>query len=217
MSCLLRGLKGLVVLSLCWEAGVACAESVALVGVFPGKAVVVIDGGSPRTLAVGQLSGSVKVVSVEQNAAVLEVGGKRNRVMVGESPVSLSGDGGNGGQVVLSADAQGHFLAAGTINNTSVRFLVDTGASSVSMGPGVASKAGINYLKGVPVLSSTANGIVQAWRVNLETVTLGGMTLRNVEGVVMPQEMPVVLLGMSVLNRLEMKRDGVSMTLRRRY
>lgn len=85
------------------------------------------------------------------------------------------------------------------------------------MGPGVASKAGINYLKGVPVLSSTANGIVQAWRVNLETVTLGGMTLRNVEGVVMPQEMPVVLLGMSVLNRLEMKRDGVSMTLRRRY
>lgn len=213
----LRTLKSLIVLSFCWGASIACAENVALVGVFPGKAVVVIDGGSPRTLAVGQSAGGVKVVSVEQNAAVLEVGGKRNRVRVGESPVSLSGEGSNGGQVVLSADAQGHFLANGAINSASVRFLVDTGASSVSMGPSVATKAGVNYLKGVPILSSTANGTVQAWRVNLETVTLGGMTLRNIEGVVMPQDMPVVLLGMSVLNRLEMKRDGVSMTLRQRY
>lgn len=213
----LRTLKSLIVLSFCWGASIACAENVALVGVFPGKAVVVIDGGSPRTLAVGQSAGGVKVVSVEQNAAVLEVGGKRNRVRVGESPVSLSGEGSNGGQVVLSADAQGHFLANGSINSASVRFLVDTGASSVSMGPSVATKAGVNYLKGVPILSSTANGTVQAWRVNLETVTLGGMTLRNIEGVVMPQDMPVVLLGMSVLNRLEMKRDGVSMTLRQRY
>lgn len=209
--------KALVALVLVALAPSVFAEGVALVGVFPGKAVLVIDGGAPRTLSVGQSSGSVKLVAVDGNAAVLDVGGKRQRILVGESPVSLSGDAGGNSQVVLSADSQGHFLADGAINGASVRFLVDTGASSVSMGPSVATKAGINYLKGRPGLSSTANGVVQTWQVRLESVTIGGITLRNVEGTVMPQDMPVVLLGMSVLNRMEMRRDGASMVLKRRY
>lgn len=211
-----RLLRTLVCVGFALLSAFAFAEEVALVGVFPGKALLVVDGSAPRALAPGQSLGSVKVVSVDQESAVVDIAGRRSKLVVGERPVSLSG-GGSNGQVVLSANSQGHFFADGAINGAAVSFLVDTGATSVAMSPSIAVRAGIAYTRGERILMTTANGTVAGWRVKLDTVSLRGLTLRNVDGVVMPVETPTVLLGMSFLNRMEMKRDGASMVLTQRY
>ena len=98
-----------------------------------------------------------------------------------------------------------------------MRFLVDTGATFVSLGRSDALKAGVDFTKGEPALMQTANGGVRAWRVSLDTVRIGDVTLRNVDGVVHANDMPIALLGMSFLNRMEMRRDGSSLLLKQRY
>ncbi len=201
-------------------ASIACqaaAQQVSLAGTMGGKALLVIDGGAPRMVAPGQSVAGVKLLSLEQDVAVIEVGGKRSRLRMGESQVSVGSSGGSGKQVTLVADVRGHFLTQGSINGANVGFLVDTGASTVAMGASLAKRIGIDYTKGEPGLSGTANGVVQVWRVRLSRVTLGEITLHNVEGTVLPNDMPYVLLGMSFLNRMEMRRDGSTMVLNQRY
>ena len=67
----------------------------------------------------------------------------------------------------------------------------------------------------IPTL--TANGFTQAYRVKLARVRVGAIELHEIDGVVVQQGPGVALLGMSFLNRLEMKRDGDTMTLTRRF
>jgi aspartyl protease family protein len=66
-------------------------------------------------------------------------------------------------------------------------------------------------------MSMTANGPTRIWRVKLASVKVGGITLSDVDASVHEQDMPVVLLGMSFLNRMEIRRDGQSMVLTQRY
>lgn len=98
-----------------------------------------------------------------------------------------------------------------------MNFMVDTGATLVSLGRSDALKAGIDFTKGDPGISQTANGPVRVWRVRLDTVRVGDVTLHNVEGTVNSGDLPFVLLGASFLNRMEMRRDGATLMLRQRY
>lgn len=193
----------------------AWAVEVGVVGLFPGKAVLVIDGAAPRTLPVGARIGDVRLVAVDQDSATVEVGGKRQRLAIGQH--AYSGSGGASQATSLTADSRGHFITTGTINGATVRFMVDTGATSVAMGASDARRANVNTRNGRPIMVQTANGVVQAWLVTLDNVRVGDVTLNNVEGAVHPHDMPIVLLGMSFLNRMEMTRDGQTMTLRKRY
>ncbi|MGE5468143.1 MAG: TIGR02281 family clan AA aspartic protease [Ignavibacteria bacterium] len=193
-----------------------CAD-VALAGLLPGRAVVVVNGGSPRTVSVGgKAADGVKLLAVESDAAVFEIEGKRQRLVLGEQSASSGGSGG-GSTVTLTADGGGHFISAGSVNGAAMRFIVDTGASYVSLNAADAARAGIDYRRGQMGATSTANGLVRAWRVPGATVRLGDITLHEVEVSVIETSMPVALLGMSFLNRVEMKRDGDTMTLRKRY
>lgn len=203
---------------LCASPLAARAADVALVGIFPGKAVLVIDGAAPRTLGVGQSVGGVKVDSVERDAVTVDIGGHKSRLEIGV-PVSVGGGQGSGNQsVTLISDVRGHFVTSGTVNGAMTTFLVDTGASMVTLGPAMATSAGIDYRHdGQPAMVGTANGNIQAWRVKLDKVTLGDVTLFGVDGMVVQADMPYALLGMSFLNRMDMRRDGSTMTLKRRY
>lgn len=198
----------------------ATATDVALAGVFPGKALIVVNGGAPRAFAVGASSpDGVRVVGVDGDSATLEFDGGRHRLFVGQQAVHVSaaGAGGKSPSVILQADGHGQFYATGAINGAQVRYIVDTGATLVSIGRSDALKAGIDYTKGEPVTMQTANGTARAWRVVLTTVRVGDVTLRNVDAVVNAGELPFVLLGMSFLNRMEMRRDGPTLQLRQRY
>ena len=194
------------------------ATEVALAGVFPGKVLVVVNGGSPRALAVGATTQEgVRIISADGDGAVIEVDGRRQRLVVGQQALNLGGDGRRGPTVTVHADSRGQLHAPGAINGSAIHFVVDTGATYVSLGRGDASRAGIDISRGEPVMMQTANGVAQAWKVKLDSVRVGDVVLRNVDGVVQGMDMPFALLGMSFLNRMEMRHDGPSLQLRQRY
>lgn len=202
----------------------ASAETrVNVVGLFSGKAVLVINGGAPRTLSVGQSTQEgVKLLAADSTQAVLEIEGKRKELGMGQgasisASASASASGREAG-MTLYANQDGHFFGEGSINGKPVKFLVDTGATAVAMSSAQARRLGIDYVAGREGASSTAAGLVKAWSVTLNSVKLGGMTLNQVEGTVIDGDSPpVVLMGMSVLNRVEMKREGITMTLTKKY
>ncbi|MDE2297202.1 MAG: retroviral-like aspartic protease family protein, partial [Burkholderiales bacterium] len=103
------------------------------------------------------------------------------------------------------------------INGQAVRFLVDTGATLVSMGAAEAERLGLDYRKGQRGVSNTANGQIVAYRVSLASVRVGDVTLYNVDALVGQQPMDYVLLGNSFLTRFQMKRENETMTLVKRF
>jgi aspartyl protease family protein len=199
-------------------AGGAWAQSVALQGMLGSRALLLIDGGAPRSLAVGDSAQGVKLVSVGADSAVVEIAGKRVALRLGESPASLGERGqASSGRISLPADRGGHFMGSGSINGRPVQFLVDTGASTVALSVADAERIGLAYRDGQPVRVGTANGLAQGWRVKLASVRIGDVEVYEVDAVVTPQGMPFVLLGNSYLNRFQMRRDNDQMVLERRY
>ena len=195
----------------------ASAASVGVVGLFRDKAMVSIDGSPPRLIAAGQSMQGVKLLSANSDSAVFEIDGRQRTLAMGQSFVSPTGGGGGKPSVTLSADPSGHFIAQGAINGASVVFLLDTGASSVTLPASEARRMGIDYKSGQMLGASTANGVIPAWRVVFNTVRVGEINLHQVEGLVVETSMPAVLLGMSFLNRMDMRREGQNMTLTLRY
>jgi aspartyl protease family protein len=120
--------------------------------------------------------------------------------------------------VTLPADSRGQFVASGQVNGNHLRFVVDTGATYVAIPASEARRLGVDLSHAQRGATMTANGPVATYKVNLDSVSLGGITLYNVEATVHPMPgMNVGLLGMSFLNRMEMRREGESLTLTKRY
>ncbi len=117
--------------------------------------------------------------------------------------------------MVLEADTRGQYSAPVTINGVTVRGLVDTGATAVSMSSRTAQQMGIAYLNGRRVQMNTANGVTSGYAVTLNAVTVGRLTLPQVRAVVSESEMPV-LIGASFLSRVSIATDGRRMTLTKR-
>ena len=113
--------------------------------------------------------------------------------------------------VVVAADAHGHFYVDAAVNGAPVRFLVDTGASLVSLTPADARAAGLGFGGGEKLTLSTAHGAAQATRTSLRRLRLDQLELEDVPAVVMDDSLPVSLLGMSFLSRLAgySIRDGI--------
>ena len=218
----MRALAGHLSLALLLFPSWAGALDVQVIALTNGKATVVIDGGKARTLAAGQSTPEgVRLISATSESALLEVQGQRRTLALGTSyrTATVTESTSVGNRVVLAADTQGHFIVSGLINgNASVRFLVDTGASVVSISTDDARRAGINYMAGERAYSQTASGIAPVYRVKLDTLKIGDITIHNVDAAVHTSgQLPIGLLGMSFLNRMEMKRDGTMLTLTRRF
>ena len=119
--------------------------------------------------------------------------------------------------MTLVADGHGHFSGVGTINGAEVSFLVDTGASAVTLDMATARRIGLELGRAEQGIAGTANGVVSTLNVKLDRVSLGGVTLRNVDAMVVQASLPQVLLGESFLNRMAMLREGSTMVLTQRY
>ena len=200
-------------------AAVASAQSVSLQGMLGARALLVINGGEPRSVAPGESAQGVKVISASGDQAVVEIKGLRRTLRIGDSQVSIGGSGfaGNGNKIVLSAGSGGHFLSQGTINGRAVHFMVDTGASAVGLGVSEAVRVGVDYKAGRQVRLQTANGMVPGWLVKLSSVRIGDVEIHEVDAVVSADSMPYVLLGNSFLSRFQMRRDNEQMVLERRF
>lgn len=100
---------------------------------------------------------------------------------------------------MLRADNQGHFRGNGFINNKAMHYMVDTGASVIGIGITDAQRLRLDYSQGERVTLRTANGNAQGWRIKLDSVRVGDITLHGIHAVVSPQPMPHILLGNSFL------------------
>lgn len=190
----------------------AAATTVFIMSVTPGEVSMVVNGSAVRNLRPGEASPEgVKLLEIRGDTAVVEIDGRRWEMRIGSRTAS---------SVVLQSDARGHFMAGARINGASVPVLVDTGASVVSMNMQEARRLGVDFTGAQRIVMRTANGERAAWRVRLASVQIGDIVLANVEGSVAdggPEVLPVVLLGMSFLNQVDMQRSGANLTLTRRH
>ena len=193
------------------------SQAIVVQGLFSGKAVVSIDG-QRRVIAVGETSPEgVKLIAADTGQAILEIDGQQKSYTLG-SPVSLSFTKAESIEEKVFADERGMFMSVGSINSQSVRFLVDTGATSIAMNTTQARRLGIRYeTEGKLATASTASGFVKAYRVHLNTVSLGKIKRRNIEAMVIDGEHPgPILLGMSFLGNLKVEKAGNTLTLKSR-
>ena len=206
----------LVAATLLVSAGVE-AQSVSMAGSLGSRALLVIDG-KPRQLAIGSTLDGVRLVSVSSNDAVVEVKGQRVTLQLGGSPANLGGAAseGTGDKIVLTSVSGGHFVTTGTINGRTVRFVVDTGATNVTISQAEADAIGLDYKSGERGYTSTANGPVPAYRVSLAAVRIGDVQVYNVQATVLPAPMPFILLGNSYLDRFQMRRENDRLTLEKK-
>jgi len=116
-------------------------------------------------------------------------------------------------EVVLQRNRYGHYVASGAIDGHPVTFLLDTGATTLSIPAATAQRLGLE--RGAPYRVSTANGSITVYATRVARVSLGPIELRDVAAHVNPaMEGEEVLLGMSALQRLELTQRGDELTLR---
>lgn len=200
--------------------------SIHVQGLFKNTAIVKING-TDRVLKVGKRSPEgVLLKSADARKAIIEYQGTTKTLTMGSSS-SLGFDSTSPvvdivkdkSDVILIRQPDGMFHVQGTINNTHVNFLIDTGASSIAMNHHTANRIGIPYrAEGQIIDAATASGVVKAYRVNLGRVRVGNLTLDNVMGAVLVGEQPdKVLLGMSFLNKFKVEQDGNKLVIATRH
>jgi len=198
-------------------AACAHASTVSFSGMLGDKALLIIDG-QARGVGIGSTVQGVKLVRLDGAQAQIETDGRMQTLRLGGTAVVAgdSGGGGGGSRIVLPVGSGGHYNGLGAINGHPIRFVVDTGATMVAMGADTASQIGLDPAASRQSAAMTANGAVATRMITLAKVTVGDVTIYNVEAMVMPQSMPVVLLGNSFLSHFQMHSDSSSLVLEKK-
>lgn len=187
-------------------------------GLMSNQAVVSIDG-KERILKVGKPSAEgISLVSADSKKAVLEWQGERFERTLDKQITSNFAAPAEKNEVRIERGINGHYFTPGQINGRMVNFMVDTGASAIAMNHTEADRIGISWRKGKRMMAGTAGGDTPSYLVNLDTVAVGGVTLHNVEAVVVVADSGSdILLGMTFLKETEMREDRNALVLRKKY
>ena len=195
-------------------------DNIVINGLFKDKVVATIDG-KQKILKKNELtSDGLKLIKSNSKEATIEIDGIIKVFTLDEKigntfkttsddkkPYSYRK------RVSIKVDALGMYKTSGQINGKTVEFLVDTGATLVSMSSGLAEQLKIKYEKGNKIQLATAKGMSIAYEVKLDKVKVGDIELYNILGVVSDDMPGITLLGMSFLGKLNMKREGKYMVL----
>ncbi len=194
------------------------AGKIKVLGLFKDKAVVEIDGRQAVLKAGGPEKHGAKLISANSQQAVIEIDGEQATYKLGAQIGGRYAPPADGKIVQIGPDHVGMYMASGTINGYSVRFLVDTGATTVAMNKHTARRLGINYrIDGREGVTQTASGYIRAYYLTLNKVTIGDIALNDVEAAVLDGDQPSeVLLGNSFLGRLDMEREGKILYLKKK-
>lgn len=115
-------------------------------------------------------------------------------------------------QTILQRNYLNHYVVEGLINNQKVVFLVDTGASHVTVPGPLAEK--LNLKKGMRTTAQTAGGEVEVYQTIIDELVLGHITLHNVKASINPHMTDdEILLGMSALKNIKFIQEGDTLTL----
>jgi len=185
-------------------------DQVTVSGLFRDRAILDLDG-KTRVLSVGMISPEgVKLISANSREAVLEINGVTRTYALGEHIHGQYAAAMPGASIIIAPDINGMYQVAGSINGFQVSFLIDTGATLISLNRPTALRIGLNYkLDGTRSDSTTASGVVPVWVVKLDRVRIGDIELRDVPASVHDTDFPdVTLLGNSFLQRVQLERQG---------
>ena len=194
------------------------ATTVRVLALFPGKAMLEIDG-QRKVLAAGSTGpGGVRLIRADPSVAVVEIGGRQEELRLG-SAVSTSYQPRATREVRILKDGSGSYFVDGLINGRPVRFLVDTGATSVAMSERHAAQLGILHrVEGRRIGVGTASGRTGGYQIVLASVEIGELALRDVTAVVIDGDSPRhVLLGMTALTQFEIDQRENLLILRSRF
>ena len=186
------------------------------VALFKDKAVLDVNG-KRRTLKAGKQSREgITLIRADSEAAVVEFNGERQKLTLNGK--ITTGHARKKNVVQLFPGEGGHYFVDGLINGNNIRFLVDTGATTIAVNKQMAKKIGMLYkVDGKKGLVETASGTANAYAVKFDSVQIRSITLKNVRGTVIDGSFPTVaLLGQSFLNRLNLRREGILMELSER-
>lgn len=209
-----------VVLGLLLAAPVLAAQQVQVVGLFPNAAVLLVDGQRKLVRARQVGPGGVEVISADSRGAVLRVNGQTARY---ELSREYSGGGYSApsarARVSIAKGAGGHYWVAGSVNGRTLQFMVDTGATTLAFNENQARTLGIDYrMFGERLVVSTASGNANAWKVKLDSVSIGALSVLGVEAVVLEGDAPAqALLGMSFLSRVQWREEQGLLVLESRH
>ena len=214
----------LVVSLSCCTAPAFGVNTLTLLALFEDKALFHVDG-ERRLMHTGERSPEgILLISADSNEAVVEVNGRQEVLRLGLVTTFPGSDAApeptwTGPETVsLWADPNGFFYTAGLINGYPVRFLVDTGATTIALSSELAKRIGIDLTKGQRGIANTAAGVTQMYGLELKSVTVGGINLSDVPaGVIIGNYPTTPLLGMSFLGQLDMVREGNRMELKTRH
>lgn len=195
---------------------VAVAQEVRLQAIFGSSAMFEING-KQRLLKAGKSSPEgVQLLSVTSDQARVLIDGREQRLTLA-APIAAKYAEVNRAEVRLTADSRGHYSTAAWINGRRVNVMVDTGATSIAFNYPTAKNLGLDLSRAKPMTVSTASGVEQAYRVQLDSVTIGGIKVHNVEATVLGSDFPrITLLGNSFLSRVDMQQQDGLLLLRAR-
>lgn len=198
-------------------------DTLTLLALFKDQAILHVDGEN-RMLSVGETSPEgVELLKANSERAVVRVDGREEVLELGmvasfpgaSDDVAPAWDGPE--KLTLWEEDDGFFYASGAINDSPVRFLVDTGANTIAINRALAERLNIDYRQGRRGMATTASGVTPMYIVTLEQVSVGDITLRGVQaGILLGRQPEVPLLGMSFLGKLDMIREGQRLELKRR-
>ena len=186
--------------------------------IFNGERLVLSPGDKshPRITLI-EANSSRAIFSIDGESLELDPNSVAAPVLAEPDAASISDTEEDTGVVTLWADPNGFFFARGTVNRRSTRFLVDTGADTITFSSAQADRLGLDYKNAKDGFASTASGIAPLKSITLDRVSVEGITLRNVAANVILGTFPEFpLLGGSFLNKLNMSRSGKKMELSRR-
>jgi aspartyl protease family protein len=209
---------GLILLFLVFYlvAPASMAIEVRVIALFTNKALLQI-GDEQKLLSKGETFKGVTLESASGRGAVVSIDGKSQELGLNQR-IQGSYKKRKLYAKKIYPDIQGMYYVNGKINGQPTRFLVDTGATFVTMSGDHADQIGIDFKKGKKAYANTAASTVPVWRVTLDSVNVGGIKIPNVQAIIIEGSNPrQVLLGNSFLRHTELERSGAVMVLQQKY
>ena len=187
-------------------------------GLMNNQAIVTIDG-KQRILKVGKPSTEgVNLISANSKKAIFEWQGESFERTVDKKITSNFAAPTEKNEVRIEKASNGHFNTPGHINGRLVNFMVDTGAFAIAMNQVEADRLGVNWRNGERFLAGTAGGGTPGYKIVLDTVTIGDITLHSVQAAVIVADTDTdILLGMSFLSQTEMREENNALVLRKKF
>jgi len=219
----------------------ATADTVRVLAISKGKALVDINNYSQITITPGSEIDGVRLLNIKGNIADFSIHGDIHKISVGQmtivststftTPHDPESNGivirkGNSAkkirEISIATNRSGSYYINGTINSVPVRFHIDTGATTIAMSRAKGIEIGLPFEKGISAIATTASGKIPSFAGSCQKVTIGEIELENVICTV--SEKPddgmlnhEVLLGMSFLRRINMRQENGILTLSQAY